>query len=68
LHITGFVPIHAPFSHDEACVHALPSSHVCPSATGGFVHVPVEGWQAPALWHLSLALQMTGFDPVQLPV
>jgi hypothetical protein len=67
VHDTGFEPVHAPFKQLDAFVHALPSSHVVPSVAVGFVHVPVDGWHVPAVWHWSLALQMTGLDPVQFP-
>src|SRR4051794_35192762 len=48
-------------------VHARPWPHEVPSATGGFEQVPVAGLQVPALWHASLAVQVTRFAPVQAP-
>ena len=37
-----------------------------PLATG-LEHTPVVVSQVPAEWHLSLAVHVTGFDPVQVP-
>jgi hypothetical protein len=63
----GFVPMHAPAWHDEACVQALLSLHTAPSTMGGLLHTPVAGLQMPAMWHWSEAVQTTGFDPVHVP-
>jgi hypothetical protein len=46
---TGFAPEQAPAWHVSVCVQASPSAHVVPSAFGGFVHLPVEGLQTPAM-------------------
>jgi hypothetical protein len=64
---TGFAPVHAPPRHVSVCVHALPSLQVVPFAAVGFEQVPVLGLQAPATWHWSLAVQVTGFAPAQMP-
>jgi hypothetical protein len=31
-------------------------------------HVPVDGLHVPTAWHWSLAVHVTGFDPVHTPV
>ena len=49
-------------------VHALPSPHAVPSGAAGFVHWPVLAEQTPAAWHSSLAVHVTGFDPVHVPL
>ena len=54
--------------HTSLSVHALPSLQVVLSATGGFEHTPVAPLQVPATWHWSAAAQVTGFDPVQVPL
>jgi len=38
-----------------------------PSGLAGLEHAPVLGLQVPAAWHWSEALQVTGFEPTQLP-
>jgi len=48
-------------------VHAFPSSHLVPSAFGGFVQAPVVGSQIPTSWHWSCAAQTTGDEPSQMP-
>jgi hypothetical protein len=50
-HRTGLVPVHVPDWQLSVCVHALPSLHAVPSATGGFEHAPVLGLHVPAAWH-----------------
>jgi hypothetical protein len=64
---TEFEPTHAPAEHASVCVHALPSLQLVPSAAAGFEQAPLVGSQAPARWHWSLALHVTGFDPVHVP-
>jgi hypothetical protein len=66
--VTGFDPVHVPLWHVSDCVHALPSLHAVPFAAFGLVQAPVLGLQVPAVWHWSLALHVTGFDPVQVPL
>lgn len=67
VHVTGFDPVQTPVWHVSVCVHALPSLHVVPFDAVGFEHVPVEGLHVPATWHWSLAVHVTGFDPVHTP-
>src|SRR2546425_263170 len=43
------------------------SVQVVPSVAFGVEHGPVAGFQVPAMWHWSLAVQMTGLEPVQVP-
>jgi hypothetical protein len=66
-HVTGFEPVQTPPWQASVCVHALPSLHVVPSEAAGFEHVPEFGSHVPATWHVSLAVHVTGFDPVQAP-
>jgi hypothetical protein len=66
--VTGFDPVHTPFSQVSVCVHAFPSLHVVPFAAGGVEHAPVAGLQVPATWQVSSAAQVTGSDPVQAPL
>ena len=60
-------PTHAPAWHESPCVHALWSLHAVPSAAAGFEHVPLVGSHVPATWHASLAVHVTGLDPVHVP-
>jgi hypothetical protein len=66
--MTGFDPVHVPALHVSVCVHALPSLQAVPSAMFGFEQVPVDELHVPATWHWSLAVQATGFPPVQVPL
>jgi len=68
VHVTGFAPVHVPLWQVSVCVHALPSLHAVPFVATGFEHVPLPGSQAPAVWHWSLAVHVTGFAPVQVPL
>lgn len=65
--MTGLEPVHTPDRHVSVRVHPLPSEHEVPSATTGFEHAPVVGSQLPAVWHWSLAVHVTGRDPVHTP-
>jgi hypothetical protein len=67
VHVTGFEPVQVPFWQLSLCVHALPSLHDVPFAATGFEHVPLLGLHVPAVWHASLAVHVTGFDPVHVP-
>jgi len=49
-------------------VQAFASSQAKPLARGGLEHVPVAGAQVPTSWQTSLAVQVTGFDPAQVPL
>src|SRR5438094_920077 len=66
--MTGLEPVQVPFSHVSVCVQALPSLHVVPLAFDGFEQVPVEGSHVPATWHWSEAMQVTGLEPVHIPL
>ena len=48
-------------------VQTLPSLQVVPFGAAGFEQAPVDGSQAPATWHWSLAAQVTGLAPVHAP-
>ena len=67
VHETGFVPVQVPAWQLSVCVHGLPSLHVVPSGAVGLVQSPVEGSQVPATWQASLAVQVTGVEPVHVP-
>jgi hypothetical protein len=60
-------PVHTPLAHVSVRVHALPSLQTVPSAAAGFEQTPLAVLQVPAAWHWSLAVHVTGFDPVQTP-
>jgi len=60
--------VHTPVWHVSVCVHALPSLHVVPFEAVGFEQEPVDGLHVPTVWHWSLAVHVTGFDPVHTPV
>jgi hypothetical protein len=62
------LPTQTPVAQASACVHALPSLQIVPFAAVGFEHEPLAGSQVPATWHASLAAQVTGFDPEQVPL
>jgi hypothetical protein len=64
---TGFDPVQVPAWQVSVCVHMLPSLHEVPSGAFGLLQVPVAGLQTPAVWHWSLGVQTTGFDPVHVP-
>jgi hypothetical protein len=61
------VPEHVPEWQASPVVHALLSLHDVPSAAFGLVQTPVDGLQVPATWQASSAVQVIGFDPVQVP-
>jgi hypothetical protein len=65
--LTGFAPVQVPPWHVSVWVQASPSLQALPFVADGFVHVPVAGLHAPATWHWSIAVQLTGFDPVHAP-
>ena len=60
-------PTQVPFVQVSGLVQALPSLQVVPFEAFGFEQVPVPGLHVPATWHWSLAVQVTGFAPVQVP-
>jgi|HubBroStandDraft_4_1064222.scaffolds.fasta_scaffold675216_2 hypothetical protein len=45
----------------------VPPGHSVPSGAVGFEQTPVLESQVPTRWHASLAVQVTGFDPVHTP-
>jgi hypothetical protein len=50
--ITGFEPTHEPAWQASACVHALLSLQVVPSAFGvAAEHIPVSGMHVPGSLH-----------------
>jgi hypothetical protein len=68
MQVTGVVPWHTPAVHTSTRVHALPSLHAVPSATGAPPpHTPVVGSHTPAWWHWSAAAHATGLPPVHTP-
>src|SRR6185295_15044783 len=60
------VPAQVPDWQLSVCVQALPSLQAVPLGAAGFEQ-PVAGLQVPARWHWSLAAQVTGFVPEQMP-
>jgi hypothetical protein len=68
VHTTAFEPTQAPDWHASVCVHALPSLQAVPFDAAGFEHVPVAESQVPAVWHWSLAVQVTGLPPTHEPL
>jgi hypothetical protein len=46
----------------------VPPGHVLPSGFAGFEQIPVPGSHAPASWHGSSGVQVTGLMPVQTPL
>src|SRR5258708_3759442 len=67
LQTTGLPPVQVPPWQVSVWVQALPSLQAVPFAEFGLGHVPVAGSQVPATWHWSLAVQVTGLPPVQVP-
>jgi len=67
VHDTGFDPVQAPPWQVSDCVQAFPSLHDVPFGFAGFEQTPVAELHVPASWHWSLAVHVTGFDPVQTP-
>jgi hypothetical protein len=48
-------------------VQEFASVHGAPFGLAGFEHAPFAGLQVPALWHWSLAVQVTGVPGWQVP-
>jgi hypothetical protein len=65
--VTGFEPVHAPLWHVYVCSQRFVPAHVVPLVAEGFEQRPVLGLHVPATWHWSLAVQVTGFEPVHVP-
>jgi hypothetical protein len=68
VHTIGLSPVHVPLWQMSLSVQALPSLHAVPFAALGFEHAPVVGSHVPAVWHWSLAVHVTGLDPMQTPL
>jgi hypothetical protein len=66
-HTTALAPVQTPPWHESLLVHALPSLHPVPLALAGLLQTPVAALQVPASWHWSVAVQVTGFVPLQTP-
>jgi hypothetical protein len=66
--VRGVPPAQVPLWHASPSVHALPSVHAVPFVATGFEHAPVDGLHVPTVWHWSLAVHVTGFDPVHTPL
>src|SRR5256712_9049027 len=56
-----------PAAQVSVCVQALPSSHGAPSSLAGLLQTTGAGLQAPAVWHWSAAVHVTGLAPTQMP-
>ena len=67
LQTTGLAPAQLPAWQLSLCVQALLSSQAVPLPTAGSLQTPVPGLHVPTVWHWSLAVQVTGFEPVQTP-
>jgi hypothetical protein len=61
------VPTQVPLWHDDACVHALSSSHPEPFGFAGCEHCPLVGLHVPAMWHSSAAVHVTAVPPTHAP-
>ena len=59
--------LQTPVWHVSVCVQAFPSLHAVPFGAFGFEQVPVAGSHVPATWHRSLAVHVTGLEPVHVP-
>jgi hypothetical protein len=68
VHVTGLEPVQVPFWQASVWVHALPSLQVVPLDAVGFEQAPVLGLHVPAVWHWSLAVHVTGFEPAHAPL
>jgi len=67
VHVMGLEPVQTPVWHVSVCVQALASSHAVPFGAFGFEQAPVAGSHVPATWHWSLAVHVTGLEPVHVP-
>jgi hypothetical protein len=67
VHVIGFEPTHAPDWQVSVCVQLLPSLQAEPLLAAGFEQAPVAGSHAPAMWHWSDAVQVTGLEPLHVP-
>jgi hypothetical protein len=64
---TGSAPVQRPDWQVSVFVHASPSLQETPSELGGLLQRPLTGLQTPASWHWSIAEQVTGDAPTQVP-
>jgi hypothetical protein len=60
------VPEHTPPVQTSLVSQGFPSLQLVPSGSVELEH-PLTGSHVPATWHWSLAVQVTGFAPVQAP-
>jgi|SRR5580692_10166536 hypothetical protein len=67
MHVTGVPGAHVPPWQESPWVHTLLSVHELPFVAGGFEQTPEPGSHTPGTWHWSLAVQVTGVEPVQTP-
>ena len=65
--MTGAPALQAPAWQVSASVQPSPSLQAAPSAFTGLEQIPVPGWQTPASWHWSDAVQTTGLAPTHTP-
>src|SRR2546428_657435 len=65
--VTGLLPVQTPDRQGSGWGRALRWVKVETSGGAGLLQKQVEGWQVPATWHWSLAVQATGLLPVQTP-
>jgi hypothetical protein len=60
--------VHTPVWHEYVWLQwFVPVGHTVPFGAAGFEHSPLPGSHVPGTWHESLALHVTGFDPVHAP-
>ena len=64
---TGLAPVHVPAWQVSVCVQASPSTQLLPLGLAGLLHIPSAALHAPALWHGSSAVQITGLPPEHEP-
>ena len=64
---TGFAPVHTPLWQVSARVHAFASLHAVPFDFATFEQTPVVVLHAE-VWHASLGVHTTGFDPIHTPL
>jgi hypothetical protein len=67
VHVTALEPVQTPDWQESLRVHAFPSLQLVPFAAAGFEHTPVLVLHVPATWQASLAVHVTGLEPVQTP-
>jgi hypothetical protein len=65
---TGVPGWQVPDAQVSLVVHALLALQDVPSAATGFEQVPVVELHVPTVWHASLAVHVTGLEPVHAPL